>query len=221
MAGTITAVEVQARRRGRVNVYLDHSFAFGLTTLVAEQAGLRPGLFLPDEQIERLLDDDAFQRAMDGALNYLSYRPRSESEVRQNLRRKNLPPMLIDRVLERLKRSGLVDDAAFARFWTENRTTFSPRGERVLKLELRQKGLESQTIQDAVESAELDEEGSAYQVAQKKARSLRGVDRRVFWQRLSAHLARRGFAYDVIKPVVSRLWQESSGEAEIEDESDH
>jgi regulatory protein len=214
MAGTVTAVEVQAKRRNRVNVYLNNTFAFGLTALVAEQAGLRPGVFLSDDQISRLLDDNTLQQAMDTSLNFLSYRPRSEREVRSNLQRKKIPEALIERVMERLKRSGLVDDSAFARFWTENRASFSPRGERAIKAELRQKGVETDVIQTAVGSAELDEESNAYTVALKKARSLRGLDQRAFWQRLSGHLARRGFGYDVIHPVVTRLWREAESDAE-------
>lgn len=219
MAGIVTAVEVQAKRRNRVNVYLDRTFAFGLTNLVAEQAGLRPGLFLTDEQIERLLSTEAFQQAMDSALNFLSYRPRSESEVRRNLLRKKTPPSLVDQVLERLKSSGLVDDTAFARYWAENRETFSPRGQRLIKAELRQKGVGQETIQETIDAGEMDEEGGAYRVAQKKARSLRGLDRQVFWQRLSGHLARRGFDYEVIREVVSRLWREMNPEGDSDEDS--
>jgi len=217
MAGVITAVEVQAKRRNRVNVYLDRAFAFGLTNLVAEQAGLRPGLFLSDEQIQRLLSAEAMQQALDTALAFLSYRPRSESEVRRNLSSKKIPEPLIDEVLARLRASGLIDDAAFARYWAENRETFSPRGQRLLKAELRQKGISPDTIAETLEASEVDELSGAYRVAEKKARSLRNLDKRTFWQRLSAHLARRGFDYEVIHEVVSRLWREMAPDQALAD----
>ena len=53
-------------------------------------------------------------------------------------------------------------------------------------------------------------------LAAKRARTLRGVDERVFKNKLGQHLARRGFDWDVIAPTVERLWSEvstSSGSA--------
>src|SRR6266542_33079 len=43
--------------------------------------------------------------------------------------------------LARLAELGLVDDAAFARFWVENRQACRPRGAGALRDELRRKGI--------------------------------------------------------------------------------
>lgn len=214
----ISAIEVQARRRDRVNVYLDGSFGFSLALMVAQDAGLRPGLEMDDGSIAALRDRDGKARAYDSALNFLSFRPRSESEVRLNLKRKGIDPDLIEETIARLHKTGLLDDAAFARFWVENRDNFSPRGERALKAELRQRGVGDEVVEEALSSDERDETAAARLAAAKKARSLHGLEYRTFRDRLSGYLARRGFNYDTIKEVVAEVWGEVGGDDTEEDD---
>lgn len=211
MGGTITAIEVQQRRKNRVNVYLDDAYAFSVSTIVAERAGLAVGTFLSNDDMQALAADDAYQRAFDSALNFLSYRPRSVREVRLNLARKGVDPASVDKVVTRLIELGLLDDRAFAQFWQENRQRCSPRGPRAIKAELVSKGLERDVI-DGVLEDNLDQERDAYAAAQKKIPSLRGLDYRAFRQRLGSHLLRRGFSYDVIATLIRRLWRETHPE---------
>src|SRR5258708_34968341 len=114
----INRIEPIPRPPDRVRVYLvGHRAPLDLTRLVAEEAGLRPGLALDDSAIARLRQRDAFQDALDRALHFLGSRPRSEHEIRARLNRAGVAPDVADRVLERLRQNGLVDDAAFARYW--------------------------------------------------------------------------------------------------------
>src|SRR6185436_19009340 len=103
---------VQKRSPNRVNIYLDGEFAFGLARIVA--AWLKTGQELSEEKIEQLQAEDARERALQQAMLFLSYRDRSESEIRQNLRKHEIPETVIDETLERLKRDGLANDNAFA-----------------------------------------------------------------------------------------------------------
>jgi regulatory protein len=109
----ITALVVQKRNPNRVNVHLDGEFAFGLARIVA--AWLRVGQELPDEKIEQLQAEDARERAFQQAMLFLSYRARSESEIRQNLRKHEIPELVIEQTLERLRQDGLANDNQFAR----------------------------------------------------------------------------------------------------------
>jgi regulatory protein len=111
--------------------------------------------------------------------------------------------------LRQLRRHGLLDDAAFARYWLEQRQTFRPRGARVLRAELARLGVEAAVAREA--TASLDEAAAtedAYRAAARRAGQLRGLERRAFEARLGAFLARRGFDWDTIAPVVERLWAE-------------
>jgi regulatory protein len=119
--------------------------------------------------------------------------------------------------VERLKRSGLLDDQQFAETWVDNRSEFRPRSRRALAFELKQKGVPEETIDAAVEG--LDEEQMAYLAAQKKANKYYSLEWPEFKQKMYAFLARRGFSYEISAPVVSRLWQEHTEEHEYETNS--
>lgn len=206
----ITAIQAQKNNPNRVNIYLDGEFAFGLARITA--AWLQVGQNLDEAKIVALLEEDARERAWQQALLYLSYRPRSEAEIRQNLRRHDLPEPVIEDTLDKLRRDGFADDLQFARAWVENRAAFRPRGRRLLALELRQKGLPDEVIHSALQG--VDDEALAYAAALKTARRLRVQERSMFRKKLSDFLLRRGFSYPVIATVVERLWQQTRPEGE-------
>jgi regulatory protein len=213
IAGTVSALQVQARNPRRVNVFLDGTYAFALSLEVATQAGLKPGLALTGEQVAALEAQDTWQKTYDATLSFLSYRPRSETEVQRYLSRRKVPAEICKRVLARLKESGLVDDEAFARFWVENRDAFSPRSARALRSELRSKGISSDTIDAQVAG---DDSDAAYRAATKKLRSLAGADKDTFRSKLLSFLQRRGFGYETSREVVNRLWRERLEHIDLE-----
>ena len=210
MGRRITAIIAQKHNPQRVNIYLDGEFAFGLSRIVA--AWLSVGQELDDEKIASLQQEDAQEVAYQIALHLLSYRTRTEAEVRAHLMKKGIDEGIIQSVLERLQRSALLDDQRFAQEWVENRNEYRPRGRRALAYELRQKGVPDETIQAALE--QLDEEELAYQAAQKKARQLKQMEWQEFKQRMYAFLARRGFSYETSAPVVARIWQEQKRQSQ-------
>jgi regulatory protein len=205
MSGIVTAMKVQKRNPQRVNVYLDGEYAFGLARITA--AWLQIGQQLSDEKIAQLQADDSYEAAYQKALHLLNYRPRSSTEVRKNLEKHGYDPEVIEQVLERLGRSGLVNDRQFAQTWVDNRSEFRPRGRRLLNMELRQKGLDDEAIESAL--SELDEEQLAYQAALKYQRKLQDLPKPDFRRKLAGFLARRGFGYAVIEPVLERVWQDT------------
>jgi len=201
----ITALQVQKKNPNRVNVYLDGEFAFGVARITA--AWLKNGDELSDEKIAKLLADDNREWAYQQALLFLSYRARSEKEIRQNLHKHEVPEEVIDETLERLRAAGLANDNEFAQMWVENRSTFRPRSRRALAMELRQKGLDDETVQSAV--SDVDENALAYEAAQKRLGRLKGLEWNDFRKKLSEFLARRGFPYSVIAPIVTQVWNET------------
>jgi regulatory protein len=202
---TITAIEAQKKNPHRVNIYLDGEYAFAMARIVA--AWLKPGQVLGDQKIAELQSEDARERAYQQAMLFLSYRARSEAEIRQNLRKHEYPEAAIEQTLDRLRQDRLADDKQFAQSWVENRSTFRPRSRRALTMELRQKGLDDETVQIAV--AGVDEEALAYEAARKRMGRLQGLELNEFRKKLSEFLARRGFSYEIISPTVKRLWDEA------------
>ncbi len=212
----VTALKMQARNKNRVNVYLDGEFAFGLAKI--EAARLRVGQTLNEADLERLKQADTDETAFEKAIKFISYRSRSEAEVRQNLKKKDVPERVIEDVLTRLRRVGLVDDAGFARSWVEARSASRPKGKRALKVELRQKGLPQKTIEKAL--AGVDDAAAARQLATARAPRLKGLPERDFRRKLSEYLARRGIDYETISEAVERAWREHGDDSNSTESED-
>ncbi|MBI2860035.1 MAG: regulatory protein RecX [Chloroflexi bacterium] len=151
---------------------------------------------------------ESLRRCLEVAIRFLGYRARSEREMRTRLQRGGFDAAVIEAVISRLKEQGLVDDLAFARSWTEDRRTLSPRSRRLVRSELKQKGIADQTI-DGI-TGELDDDMSAYEVAASKARLLPPDDFAVFRKKIGGYLERRGFSYEVIERAVARAWREQN-----------
>ena len=213
---TITAIEIQKNNPNRVSIYIDGEFAFGLARIVA--AWLKVGQRLEDEKIAGLQAEDAREQAYQQAMLFLSYRARSEAEIRQNLRKHEFSDTVIEETLDRLRQARLADDNDFARAWVENRSTFRPRSRRALAMELRQKGLSDEAAQSALKN--VDEAALAYEAARKRAGRLEGLEWNDYRKKLSGFLGRRGFPYAIIASTLSRIWNEmhAGQEQSIDDE---
>src|SRR4030095_9734331 len=107
----------------------------------------------------------------------------------------------------------------FAKAWVENRGTFRPRGRRMLAMELRQKGLGDESVKSALES--VDDEALAFEAARKRAVRYKDLEWNEFRKKLSEFLARRGFPYSVIAPVVTHIWNESHAQENHFEEEDN
>lgn len=220
MSMRITALQPQANNPDRVNIFVDGQFLMGVNALLVYQAGLAVEQELTPEQLEQLRYEEELQQAVDRALNFLSFRPRSREEVRRYLRRKETAPELIEATIQRLDHLDLVNDHAFASFWIENRNQFNPRGAQIIKNELRMKGVKRDVVDELV-SDEQDEE-LALQAGRKKAFSLvkqSAMDYATFYRRLGSFLQRRGFSYQVTSRTVKALWQELKADTPVDDDS--
>ena len=201
----ITALRV-GRREKRINVFLDGRFAFSLGTEVAAQENLQVGQELSGDRVELLTGSDQLQRCLEAAYRYLSYRPRSESEIRERMQRRGFAVEIVDVAINRLREQNLLNDGDFAQFWKDNRQSFSPRSRWLTGLELKRKGVTNEVIEQVV--AGMDDGENAYRAALQKARHGAPTDYQSFRRRLGDYLRRRGFNYEVIGHTVEKVWQE-------------
>jgi regulatory protein len=176
-----------------------------LSRIVA--AWLHVSRTLSDQDIAQLQAKETQEVAFQNALRFIGYRPRTTAEIVSKLAKKGFADIVIQETIERLSANGLLDDATFARTWVENQSTFRPRGQRALAFELRRKGVTDEVIALALEETPGEEE-LAYQAGTRQAHKLDNLERNEFRMKLSAFLARRGFSYGTIAPVVSRIWIE-------------
>jgi regulatory protein len=140
--------------------------------------------------------------------------------VRERLTRKEYAPEAIDTALARLAQLELIDDAAFARLWVENRQTIRPRGISALRDELRRKGIAAEVAAHVLSDEELtgDEAERALALARAALRKYaNAADRPTFMRRMGGYLQRRGFSFDVIRPIIDQLWAEVRSQGDDEE----
>lgn len=195
----------------RSNVYLNGKFAFSLDNEVIAREKLKVGKVLSSEEINKLAETDRVQLCIQAAFRFLSYRPRSEAEIRARLKLKGYNSQEIDQTTIKLTGMNLLNDESFAEFWKDNRNSFKPKSQRMVSLELKRKGVESEIIQQVV--SDIDDPQNAHVLAAARARTLAITDFQVFRQKLSGYLQRRGFNYGVINNAVKQVWLERTQES--------
>jgi regulatory protein len=202
----ITKLTTAKSRDKKINIYLDGKYAFSLPANVVTQAGLRKEQELTSIQVEELAATGRYRRCLNAAVSYISYKPRSEYEVRQRLLQRRFERNDIDKTIDDLKDQGFIDDVSFARLWKENRQDCSPRSKWLTGVELRRKGINNDLVIQAV--SDIDDNESAYRAALTRARRIAPDDYQTFRRRLGDFLKRRGFNYDVIQQTIDMLWSE-------------
>lgn len=142
----------------------------------------------------------------DRALDLLALRARGEAELRRQLIRKGEPEADVDAAIERLRASGLLNDASFARQLTRSKALGAGASRRRIAQELTRRGVDrdtaSRAIADVFDEEEIDEADAIERVARKKLRLLAGLDAATQRRRLYGHLARRGYDLDAIQRVL-------------------
>ena len=207
--GVISSVVAQQRKRAhlgaRVNVFIEDKFSFALSADLAFKHGLRPKLMIDAAFLAELLREDGETKALTTALNFIGYRPRAEDEIRKRLQRDEWSETVIAAVIAKLRDNKMLDDAQFASDWVESRGRSKPRGARLLKQELRFKGVGKEEIEAALPDAD-EEVENAIAALGKLERKLekweKGRDRT---QKAIEMMARRGFGYGTVKTALARI----------------
>lgn len=204
----VTALQPNARRKSRLDVYLDGIVAGEVSKRTARDSGLWPGRELSREQFAAIVAEDQRQIGVEAAVAMLARRPRSERDIRRRLKQRRLDDDVIETTVGRLREAKLLDDAEYARSFAESRGRTSPRSQRLIVQELRAAGVDGALAAAAV--AEQSDEDAAYRLAQARMRNLSTLPSDAFRSRLTGLLQRRGFGWDVTRATVERCWREVS-----------
>lgn len=192
----ITAIKQQVKRADRYSIYVDEKYAFSLSEGELLSQGLASGQELDKLRLKELKETSANDKAYGNALRYAVMRPRSLWEMRTYLQRKQVEEPVAQQITERLQRNGLLDDLGFARAWVANRRLLKSTSKRRLVLELKQKHVPEDVINEAMKEDTASERDILRELVEK--RRARYADKAKFMQ----YLARQGFSYDDIKTVL-------------------
>lgn len=212
----ITSVEVQKKNLHRFNIFLDGKFAFGADEETIIKFRLLKGKEISSQELEEVLFEAEIGKLLAKVYNLLSFRARSEKEVRDFFKIKNsqykfkkidqISELAIDSLINRLKQKGLINDLEFAKTWVESRRRSKNKGINAIKSELFQKGIKREMIEEVFdfESSILSESQIAESALEKKINSWRSLDRNKLKVKAIQFLMRKGFDYDVSKEAIEK-----------------
>ena len=205
----ITSIEIQAKRKDRFSIFLDGEFAFGIHQEILLKSGIARGDELDEKQIEQILSIEDEKKAKDKAFRLLAVRARSKKEIITRLAQAGFSERVISTVVEDLESHKFINDAEFATMFARSRMITRPVGVFVLRLELQQKGLTEEDIENGIEAAykDIDEKSVAWELAKKRKKVVRKLEETKAKKRVSDFLLRRGFGWDIVKDIMEH-WEQ-------------
>ena len=189
----ITDLKQGARNENRVNVFVNDKYAFSLDVAQVVDSGVKIGRVISEAELLELKKASELGKIYQRALEWVLIRPRSRKELRDYLFRKQTD--FADVVVTRLTERGYVDDRKFAEHYVENRFVKKGISRKRLTMELKQKGVSSQLIEEVLEKSERDDADEIRKMIAKK------------WGRydedkLIQYLCRQGFSYALVSELV-------------------
>jgi regulatory protein len=166
---------------------------------------------------------DNYQKLLNSSYRFLSYRPRSEKEVRDYLKEKiksqitnpksqdsileNESRETIEKVIAKLKDYKFIDDEAFTKWFIEQRTKIKPRSSKFIEYELKRKGISEDIIEEVhgkwfMVHSDLD---IALELAKKRLPRLENEEPQKKYEKMVRFLASKGFSYDIIKKCIDQV----------------
>lgn len=193
---------LESMEKARVKVHIDGNDAFLLDKKEVEQFGLAEGMSITQDVYEQILEGTIYPKALQKALSILTYRDRSEQELRTKLSQAEYPDAVIDKVLIYVKNYGYLDEKRYIAAYI--RTRVNRKSKLVIKNELLQKGIPEEIIKEALleEYGDDPEEDAELKLIQKEiAKKIKDPESLTYdqKQKLIASLYRKGFDIGKIK----------------------
>jgi regulatory protein len=136
------------------------------------------------------------------SIRLLSYRARSEKEIRDRLKRKGFSGKSIESAVPSLKESGFIDDVALARQLRRQAIEVKLLGYGPAKAYMIKRGVPAEIIEETLDRDEDEELRNAQKIVDKKLKTmgnyLTADERKKLWN----FLARRGYSFGTIRKAL-------------------
>jgi len=200
----ITKIEIQKKRKDRYNIYIDDEFRFGLDEGVVAKLGLYEKKEITEPEIEQIEKEEVIAKAFNAAIFFLRTRERSKKEINDKLKTKEYSSSIIEKVLEKLERLDLVNDKRFAEMFVRDRMKLKPKGKKILSLELKQKGVDNNIIEEVFQDLiGIDEEFKmAKKVLEKAENKYSGLEEKKKEDKIIKYLMSKGFSYSMVERLL-------------------
>ena len=201
----ITKIEQQKKNEDRVNIYVNDEFFTAIFKELVFTFNLKKGDEIDEEHLKSILSDEMYLKAKNKALNILSKADQAEKKIREKLST-DFEEDTINRVIEFLKKNNFINDNLLAQKIVNTNLNLNKCGKNRIKQNLYNKGLDISAINEAMSDIDSDAEfDNAMYLAKKRYERVKNEDKRKVYQKLSQHLAYKGFNYDIIKRVLNKL----------------
>jgi regulatory protein len=199
-------VEVRGRARRRV-IYIDNIAAVRCTANVVTRMNLCAGQTLSEEQLNELHVGTHRQACFDQAIKFIQRRQLSSRDLATKLAGRGFETQMIRDVLDDLARLGYLNDSQFAVSRATTAAQTRHHGPRRALAELAKAGVNREVARRAVEEVfeGTDLLSVARALAAKQAARLKRLDPLTARRRLAGMLARRGFEYETILPIIDEF----------------
>ncbi len=198
----ITAITAQAKDKTRCNVYIDNRFCCGMRMDTVVKNRLKVGTIITEERLANLQLESEKDTAFDKALTHLSATRKTEKQIRDFLAKKGYLPAVIDYAVEKLRSYDFINDGEYAEAYIESAA--KRKGGRLIRMELKGKGLSDDEIEGAMEGLDEDTQITAATEIAKKYTRGKALDK-ITLQKAYRYLLGKGFSYDVSKEALSAL----------------
>ncbi len=207
----ITAIKPVKGKKKHCALYIDGKFFMNFNLVTLEQAGIYQGKKITEKQLKDLIGKNSLYKAKEYAGLILSYRPRSCQELKNKMLKKGFAKDLSKKVLESMKKKGVLNDEKFTRWWIKQRRKGRPKGDFGIKQELKNKGINSRIIDRALNDLAgadgMDKIELAWQAARPMLKKYRRLPENTARRRLISLLKRRGFSWEIINKVVEKFFK--------------
>jgi len=145
-------IQLQKRRKNRRSIFLDDGSVFGVSDDVFLSTPIHVGDIISEQLLNEILDSESKTKIYNSAINLLSYRMRSKSELRDRLIRKNYNEDSIIDVINNLESKGYLDDEKFAHAFAKEKVKNKLIGTIALKFEMSSHNLNVDHVESAISS---------------------------------------------------------------------
>ncbi|MEH7126406.1 recombination regulator RecX [Bacillus sp. JJ1503] len=212
----ITKISVQEKNKDRYNIFLDEKYAFSVDEDVIIKHSLKKGMELDEFSISEIAYQDDIRKAYNRAIQYLSKRMRSEKEIRQYLAEKDVDEMIIREVIHKLYEYQFLDDKEYAIAFVRTSMNTTDKGSRIIRGELREKGITEDLIDLAMKEYSYEKEfEAAKKLCEKFVQKNSRDSSRVMRQKLEQMLYRKGYSMEMIQAAITETDMDKGEDLEM------
>ncbi|SCT20677.1 recombination regulator RecX [Staphylococcus caeli] len=201
----ITKIEVQKKNKERFNLYLDGAFEMGIDIDTYVHFNLKKDQIVDAQEMEKIQNYDQYRQAINAAIQYLSYRKRTDHEVIQHLQKKEISETVIAKVIEYCHAQRLIDHEDYANSLKNTMILTTDKGPGIFRQKMRDAGVEQHIIDKYADKYESEQPlEDIVKVANKILKQKKGptVKRK---EKLTQSLLQKGYSFEIIKEAMSEM----------------